>query len=871
MAKSTPQAQISSIEGYEESIKNYGNKIEHIESFVEAVRKFPGMYIGSKNQAGAKACIREIFQNAVDEEIRKESPCHYVKMTFDERDQSTIIEDTGRGIPHGQIINIYATEHTSSNYSKKPGEYTSGVHGVGSGVAMALSEEFDVYSYVLGKAKHVHFEAGIPWKHGEKDIPCPPGRQGTTIKMKPDLTVLEDVHLTCEEILDLVMKVYPLINIGDRIDFVGIDSSGKIKYQEEFVNKDGIIASLIMRTQSPLVTPIYFKDDTGYMRAEIAFTYDSSDLTSAEDIISYANFTPTTGGTHVDGFMDGMCNFFRNYMNKIYLGEKSKISVINNDIKIGLKVIINAAHLNPVFAGQFKGLLSNEDISKYIKELTAKSLDEWSKTSPGDLQKICRFIKEIAEIRVKSDDSKIKLSNNYEASALTGKPKKYVAPSGNKNLELIIVEGDSALGSAKNSRDVSKQGIFPIRGKVPNAFKSSKASFLSNQEIASIITIIGGGYGKNFDLSKVKFDKIIFLADADPDGAHINTLLLRFFLLYMPELITAGKVYRAVPPLFGIKQRNDMKYFTTKLDFTKYVQTLFAHNHILTDTNGRKLTNSEVTNLFFKNIDYKDSIDFISNTFAIDPDLLESVLYYLANFVEVGDPDSVASMANKVKVVEAAKKSTTKKAKTTTAKKKTTTTKSTSKKKEDIEEVAASSGDDEINFDDIPITEGSVSSTMSYYIKPTFNINSFKTDLKKKYKFIDVVKEKDVIRIEGLVNSKYQYVFINDKFISACINLILLIKNNIDLHYKVDNEIVSLYSLMCKFDESIPAGLIRYKGLGEQNPEQLAVSALHPSGDRTLVRYTIESAKEEVETFRRIDSNMASLLRDLKITKADIE
>ena len=419
------------------------------------------MYIGSKNQAGAKACIREIFQNAVDEEIRKESPCHYVKMTFDERDQSTIIEDTGRGIPHGQIINIYATEHTSSNYSKKPGEYTSGVHGVGSGVAMALSEEFDVYSYVLGKAKHVHFEAGIPWKHGEKDIPCPPGRQGTTIKMKPDLTVLEDVHLTCEEILDLVMKVYPLINIGDRIDFVGIDSSGKIKYQEEFVNKDGIIASLIMRTQSPLVTPIYFKDDTGYMRAEIAFTYDSSDLTSSEDIISYANFTPTTGGTHVDGFMDGMCNFFRNYMNKIYLGEKSKISVINNDIKTGLKVIINAAHLNPVFAGQFKGLLSNEDISKYIKELTAKSLDEWSKTSPGDLQKICRFIKEIAEIRMKSDDSKIKLSNNYEASALTGKPKKYVAPSGNKNLELIIVEGDSALGSAKNSRDVSKQGIFP--------------------------------------------------------------------------------------------------------------------------------------------------------------------------------------------------------------------------------------------------------------------------------------------------------------------------------------------------------------------------------------------------------------------------
>jgi len=502
---------------FEESIKNYGNKIEHIDSFVEAVRRFPGMYIGAVGDTGWKACIREIFQNAVDEIIRKESPCHYVRLTFDERNQSAIIEDTGRGIPHGQIITIYASQHTSSNYTKKPGEYTSGVHGVGSGVAMALSESFDIQSYVLGKAKHVHFDAGIPWDKGEAEISCPAGKQGTTITMVPDLSVLEKVDLTCEDILDLVLKVYPLVNIGDRIDFIGIDKSGKIKYQEELVNKDGIIASLMMRTQTPLITPCYYKDDTGYMKAEIAFTYDSSDLTSMEDIVSYANFTPTTGGTHINGFMDGICNYLRNYMNKIYLGEKSKISVINNDVKTGLKVIVNAAHLNPIFAGQFKGILSNEDMYKYIKDLTTKSLEEWAKTSPGDLQKVCKCIKEIAEIRAKSDDSKIKLSNNYEASSLTGKPKKYVAPSGNKELELIIVEGDSALGSAKNSRDSSKQGIFPIRGKVPNAMKTAKATFLANQEIASIITIIGGGYGKNFDLSKVKFDKIIFLADADPD------------------------------------------------------------------------------------------------------------------------------------------------------------------------------------------------------------------------------------------------------------------------------------------------------------------------------------------------------------------
>ena len=159
------------------------------------------MYIGAVGDTGWKACIREIFQNAVDEIIRKESPCHYVRLTFDERNQGAIIEDTGRGIPHGQIITIYASQHTSSNYTKKPGEYTSGVHGVGSGVAMALSESFDIQSYVLGNAKHVHFDAGIPWDKGEADIPCPAGKQGTTITMVPDFSVLEKVDLSCEDIL----------------------------------------------------------------------------------------------------------------------------------------------------------------------------------------------------------------------------------------------------------------------------------------------------------------------------------------------------------------------------------------------------------------------------------------------------------------------------------------------------------------------------------------------------------------------------------------------------------------------------------------------------------------------------------------------
>lgn len=347
-------------------------------------------------------------------------------------------------------------------------------------------------------------------------------------------------------------------------------------------------------------------------------------------------------------------------------------------------------------------------------------------------------------------------------------------------------------------------------------------------------------------------------------GSHIDGLLLRLFLMYMPELIKAGKVYRAVPPLFGIKSGKNTRYFTTKLDFTKYIQTLFAHNNVLTDMNNRRLTNAETTALFFKNIDYKDKTDLIANTFAVDPDMLEVVLYHLANYMVIGESGVIANMASKIKVKTTDSAKDTKKKATKKTSSKKTTNKAT--KEEDGEFFALAE-------DDIPVMEKSVSATVSYYVKPTFNAKALKAELKKNktYRFVDVAQSGDVVKIEGLVNSKYQYVFINDKFISACIPLITMIQNNMDLFYKVNGEPVSIYTLMSMFDSTIPAGLTRYKGLGEQNPEQLGVSALRPDGDRTLIRYTLESAIEEIETFKKIDSNIAGLLRNVKITKADIE
>lgn len=510
---------------YEDSIKAYGDKIKKLK-YVESVRKLPGLFIGATGNHGWKSCVREIWQNAFDEAVRKDSPCNYVKIIYDERNQSALVEDTGRGVPHGKMFDIYAEDHTSSHYENTAGsEFSAGCHGTGAGVAMSLSENFYSVSYVLGVAHEIKFHKGNCIQKEHK-VECPKGRQGTTVYMEPDLDIMGQVDLTCHEIFAMVANIVPLLPLNTKVDFIGIDIAGNIVINEHIVNTDGIFSFLKARTQTSLINPISFSLVTDTMKAEAAFTYDSNDLTSAEEIISFANFTNTTGGgTHVNGFLDGLCNWLRNYMNKIYLGEKSKISVTNNDIKTGLKGVVSVAHINPIFAGQFKGILSNEDMGIFVKKITIDTLENWSKTSPGELTKLCKFLKEVAEIRVKSEGEKVKLSDKYNKSALTGLPKDYVQASGNKNLELFIVEGKSAKGPAVSGRDYHFQAVYPIRGKLPNAMRESRSKFLSNPEVAGIIRIIGAGYGRELDVNKCKFTKIIFFADADADKQLLSALI----------------------------------------------------------------------------------------------------------------------------------------------------------------------------------------------------------------------------------------------------------------------------------------------------------------------------------------------------------
>lgn len=504
---------------FTKNIENYYDEFTSYDTFAEAVRHLPGNYLGVVGNAGLKAMIREIFQNATDEAIKNESPCNYVILKFDENEQSAEIIDNGRGIPHGHIIDIYTSAHVSTNFieTKKSFEYSSGAHGVGGGVAMALSEFMFIESSVLGECHRVEFNRGVPWKEGEKKVKSDI-KQGTRIYLCPDKDIIGQTNLTSDEILNsLVLKIFPLIPIGYTIEYIGTRYDGSVDHQI-LTNKEGIMWNLNRKVAKPLIHPIEILQDTGEMRFHAVFTYDPTAMEDLEDIDAFANFTPSVG-VNKDKFLDALCYYFTQYMNKIFLKNQKGLTVNNTDIKTGLKAVVDACHLHPIFEGQGKVAINNPDLGKFVYDSTRKALEDWAKVNSTELNRLCKYFKDIAEIRCKLENGKTKLSNQYTKSIISGDPAKYLKASGKKGVELYIVEGDSAFGAARTGRDPSVAALMPIKGKILNVFGRPRSEVFKNEEVAGINKLLTNQdrYIPDFDPSKSRFDKIIFMTDADPD------------------------------------------------------------------------------------------------------------------------------------------------------------------------------------------------------------------------------------------------------------------------------------------------------------------------------------------------------------------
>lgn len=624
---------------FKKNVNEYSSQIKTIKNFAEAVRKTPGQYIGYIGNKGHINMIREVLQNSMDELQKDDSPCDHISVEYYEADRRFVCSDNGRGIPFDNMHRIFAEEHTSSNYVKKPGEFSSGRHGVGAKVTNALSHEFVVQSYICkeyspdGKAhgRTISFAEGkctSKGKNGEVNIPNKNNYQGSMVWFTPSNQIMGIITTTCDDVLSLVSTLLPLMKIGAVIEFHGVTIDGQV-IDRHMVNEDGIKTFLIYKEpKNMLIYPIEFHalSEDGRLKADIALSWVSGALDRPEDIVSFANMCPTINqSSHVTGFLDAVCNYFRLYMNKIFLPKNSKVTIQNSDIRAGMLAAVSVFHIEPMFSGQAKEIFSNKDIIPFERDIIKAGLDDWTKKNSTDVQRLCKFFKDVATLRNKSDNEKITLLKK-SVSTLSGLPSKYMKPTGKSHLELILVEGDSAASPCGTGRDPTRQGIFPLRGKVKNAMCCSKSEFFKNEECKAIWAILGCGEGKNCDPKKCKFEKIIFLGDADMDGLHIRSLLLKMFLVYYRPLVEAGMVYAAVPPLYSIKKKGgDLQFFTNRGDYVKYVYSIFSKSNEVSNSNKKKMTSKELVDILQFNYNYLDDMYIVSTNYSVDPELLEMV------------------------------------------------------------------------------------------------------------------------------------------------------------------------------------------------------------------------------------------------------
>ena len=497
---------------------------------------------------------------------------------------------------------------------------------MGSTITNFLSASFVVDSYRQdGTAGEVKFREGRLVSKGVTKIKNP-GKHGLTTTFLPSEMVGE-ITVAPEEVLYLTWQLCNLSSIGTNIEF-NVITNNEDPIKTIIKNTNGLNAILETISGKNLFDPVAFSLDNGTRAIDCIFTYDIKEMEDTR-ILSYANFCPTTSGTHVDGFLDALIKYFRKYMNEIYLANNKKLQVTAQDIRTGLRVVIAVKDLFPLFTGQSKEVYSAVDMKPFSESCTRQGIDEWSKSHPTELQKLGKYIKEICEIRSKIDNEKIRLSDKYTASAITGLPAKYLKPNEKGPFELFIVEGDSAMGGIQNNRDKAHQAVFPIRGKILNAMVTSTPKFFANEEVAGLTRIFGyNGYHKVFDPYAFKPEKVIITTDADADGSHIACLLLMMFLRYFPFVIEQGKLYVANPPLYGINiGKGKMKFFGETKEYIEYVKNIFCKDNLITDINKVPLTSNQIFKLLSNNMDYITYLTHVSYVFAIDIHFLEFLLY----------------------------------------------------------------------------------------------------------------------------------------------------------------------------------------------------------------------------------------------------
>lgn len=549
---------------------------------LEAVRKRPGMYIGSVSTKGLNHLIYEIVDNSVDEHLA--GFCTEIRVVL-EKDGTATVTDNGRGIPvdmHQKGISaarlVFTTLHAGGKFDDSAYKTSGGLHGVGSSVVNALSTYMDVKISRDGAVYHDRYERGVPVIELENGLLPKIGKTkktGTTINFLPDDTIFEKTKFRAEEVKS---RLHETAYLNPELTIIFEDKRGDQTEHIEYHEPEGIIGFIrdLNKKKEALHEPVYFKGEADGIEVEAAFQYVNE---FHENVLGFCNnIYNAEGGTHLTGFKTTFTTVMNQYAREIGILKEKDTNFTGADIRNGMTAIISIKHPDPRFEGQTKTKLDNPDAAKAVGKVAGDEIVLYFDRNLDVLKTVLSSAEKAAKIRKTEEKAKTNLLTKQKYSFDSNGKLANCESRDPKKCEIFIVEGDSAGGSAKTARNRNFQAILPIRGKILNVEKASIDKVLANAEIKTMINAFGcgfsEGYGNDFDITKLRYDKIIIMADADVDGAHISTLLLTLFYRFMPELIYEGHVYIAMPPLYkAMPKSGEEEYLYDDKALEKYRRT----------------------------------------------------------------------------------------------------------------------------------------------------------------------------------------------------------------------------------------------------------------------------------------------------------
>ena len=557
----------------------YNEKSIKILEGLEAVRKRPGMYIGTTDVKGLHHLVWEIVDNSIDEALA--GYCNHIEITIN-KDNSVTVVDNGRGIPVGihpktgisTVETVYTVLHAGGKFGGGGYKVSGGLHGVGASVVNALSSWVVVTVYKEGKVYEVKFANG-----GKTVQPltvigeCEKDKSGTTVTFKPDADIF-DTDIYDYETLKVRTRELAFLNKGLRLTLT--DQRSGVEKQETFHYEGGIseYVKFLNKNKTPIHEEIiHLQGEEAGIMFEVAMQYNSG---YTDNIYSFVNNINThDGGTHEEGVRRALTRIINNYARKNNFLKDKDAALTGDDVKEGLTMIISCKHPNPQFEGQTKGRLGNSEVRKIADNVFAEGFERFLMENPEEAKIIVDKTMTAARARVAAKKARELTRRKSDLDVVNFGGKLVDCKEKDPSVcEIFLVEGDSAGGSALKGRNSMTQAILPLRGKILNVEKARLDRALSNEEIRTIITAFGTGIGEEFDLSKLRYHKIIIMTDADVDGSHIRVLLLTLFYRFFRPIVEAGHVYAAQPPLYSITHGKVKKYVLNDDEKDAYLATL---------------------------------------------------------------------------------------------------------------------------------------------------------------------------------------------------------------------------------------------------------------------------------------------------------